>query len=112
MVPLSSGLLVVEKGGLEGFTGGFGLKLSLLTQVMLQRKRDAELGICDFRPRNPRDEKCGGPRGLVDYARSQARSGTFRASTVTWCGAFMELEEFSKVLLNEAWSAKTSLCIT
>ena len=79
---------------------------------MLQRKRDAELGICDFRPRNPRDEKCGGPRGLVDYARGQALSGTLRAPTIRLCRACMDPEEFSKVWPIEAWRAEASLCIT
>ena len=79
---------------------------------MLQRKRDSELGIGDSRLLNLRDETLGGPRGLVDHVRGQERSGALRASTVSWCGACMDPEEFSKVLLNEAWSAETSLCIT
>ena len=79
---------------------------------MLQRKRDSELGIGNSRLLNLRDETLGRPRGLVDHVRGQERSGALRASTVTWCGAFMELEEFSKAFLNEAWSAETSLCIT
>ena len=105
MTAFSSGSAVFEKRGPDWFSGRFGLKLSLLTQVMLQRKRDAELGIGDFRPRNPRDEKCGAPRGLVDYARGQALSGTLRAPTIRLCGACMDPEEFSKVWLIKTWRA-------
>ena len=32
---------------------------------MLQRKRDSELGIGDFRLRNPKNEQLSGPMGLV-----------------------------------------------
>ena len=105
MTELSFGGAVFEKRGPDWFSGRFGLKLSLLTQVMLQRKRDAELGICDFCPRNPNVEKCGAPRGLVDYARGQALSGTLRASTIRLCGACMDPEEFWKVWLIETWRA-------
>ena len=79
---------------------------------MLQRKRDSELGIGDFHLRNPTNEQLGGPRGLDDHGRGQARSGALRASTGRCCGACMDPEEFSKVWLTEAWRAKASLCIT
>ena len=49
---------------------------------MLKRKRDAELGIGDFHLQNPRNEQLGGPKGLDDHGRSQARSDALRASTV------------------------------
>ena len=79
---------------------------------MLQRKRDAELGIADFRLRNPRNEQLGGPRGLDDHGRGQAGSGALRASTGRWGGACMDPEEFSKVLVIKVWRAEASLCIT
>ena len=79
---------------------------------MLKRKRDPELGIGDFHLRNPRNEQLEGPRGLDDHGRGQARLGAVMASTGRWCGACMDPEEFSKVLLTEAWSAEASLCIT
>ena len=109
---LSFGGAVSEKGGLEGFSGAFDRNLSLLTQVMLKRKRDSELGIGDFRLRNPRNEQLSGPSGLVDHGRGKEFSGVLRASIVRWCGACMEPEEFSKVWLIEALRAKASLCIT
>ena len=112
MLPLSSGSAVAEKGGPDWFSGAFARKLSLLTQVMLQRKRDSELGIGDFRLRNPRKAQHGGPRGLDDHGRGQARSGALRASTLRWCGACMDPEEFSKVWLIEARHEEESLCIT
>ena len=102
---LSSGSAVAEKGGLEGFSGAFGRNLSLLTHLMPKRNRDAEEEKGDFRPRNPRDEKCGAPRGPADHARGQALSGTLRASTIRLCGACMDPEEFSKVWLIETWRA-------
>ena len=105
MVAFSFGSAVAEKGGLEGFSGAFDRSLSLLTQVMLKRKRDSELGIGDFRQRNPRNEQFGGLRCPDDHARGQARSGALRASTGWWCGACMDPEEFSKVWLIEAWRA-------
>ena len=70
---------------------------------MLQRRRESELGICDFRLRNPRNEQLGRPRVLVDHGRDQARSGALRASTVRLGGACMDPDEFSKVWLIEAW---------
>ena len=79
---------------------------------MLKRKRDSELGIIDFRLRNPRNKQRGGPRVLVDHARGQALSGILRASTLRWCGACIDPEEFSKLWLIEAWRAEASLCIT
>ena len=79
---------------------------------MLQRKRDSELGIGDFRLRNPRNEQLGRPRGLDDQRRGQARSGTLRSPTVRWGGACMDPDEFYKVWLIEAWRAEASLCIT
>ena len=79
---------------------------------MLQRKRGSELGIGDFRLRTPRNEKLGGPRGLVDHGRGQARSSAPRAPTVRRCGACIDLEEFSKLRIIEAWHAVASLCIT
>ena len=100
---LSSGSAVFEKSGPDWFSGAFERNLSLLTQVMLKRKKDSELGIIYFRLRDPRNETCGGSRGLVDHARGQALSGTLRASTLRWCGACMDPEEFSKVWLIEAW---------
>ena len=100
---LSFGGAVSEKGGLEGFSGAFDRNLSLLTQVMLKRKRDSELGIGDFRLRNPTNEQLGAPRGQVDHGRGQARSGALRASTVRFGGACKDPEEFSKVWLIEAW---------
>ena len=101
-----------EKSGPDWFSGAFGRNLSLLTQVMLQRERNSELRIGDFRLRNPRNEQLGGPSGLVDHARGQALSGTLRASTLRWGGACMDPEEFSKVWLIEARRAEASLCIT
>ena len=112
MPALSSGLLVAEKSGPDWFSGAFDRNLSLLTQVMLKRKRDAELGIGDFHLQNPRNEQLGGLSGLVDQGRGQARSGALRASTVVRCGAFMDPEEFSKLWLTEAWRAEAPLCIT
>ena len=109
---LSLRLLELEKSGSDWFSGAFDRNLSLLTQVILKRKKDSELGIIDFHVRNPRNAKFGGPRGLVDHARGQALSGTLRASTLRCCGACMDPEEFSKVLLIEAWRAEASLCIT
>ena len=91
---LSSGGAVSEKGGLEGFSGAFGRNLSLLTQVMLQSFRDVELGIGDFRLRTPRNAQLGGPKGLDDQGRGQARSGALRAPTVRWYGGWMDPEEF------------------
>ena len=79
---------------------------------MLQRKRGSELGIGEFRLRNPTNEQLGAPRGQVDHGRGQARSGALRASTVRWGGACMDPEEFSKVWLIEARRAEASLCIT
>ena len=81
---LSFGSAVAEKSGPDWFSGCFGLKLSLLTQVMLKRKRDSELGIGDFRLRNPRYEKLVEPTILDGYARGQASSGALRASTIRW----------------------------
>ena len=52
---LFSGLLEPEKSGPDWFSGAFARNLSLLTQVMLQRERDSELGIGEFRLRNPRN---------------------------------------------------------
>ena len=109
---LSLRLLELEKSGPDWFSGAFGRNLSLLTQVMLQRKSDSELGIFEFRLRTPRNEQLGGPSGLDDNGGSQARSGALRASTVRWGGACMDPEEFSKVWLIEAWRAEASLCIT
>ena len=86
--------------------------MSLLTQVMLQRIRDSELGIGDFRLRNPRNEQLGGPRDLDKPGRGQAGSGALRASTGRWCGACMDPEEFSKVWPIEALRAEASLFIT
>ena len=79
---------------------------------MLQSFRDVELGIGNFRLRNPINEQLGGPRGLYDHSRGQARSRALRASTGRWCGACMDPEEFSKVWLIEARRAEASLCIT
>ena len=85
---------------------------SLLAKVMLKRIRDEELGIGDFRLRNPRYEQLVGPRGLDDHGRGQARSGALRGLTDRWCRGWMDPEEFSKVWLTEACSAEASLCIT
>ena len=103
MPAFSSGLLAAEKGGLEGFSGAFGRNLSLLTQVMLQRKRDSELGIGDFHLRNARNERLGGPRGPADHGRGQALSGALRALTVRWFRGWMDSEEFSKLRPHGAW---------
>ena len=64
---------------------------------MLKHIRDAELGIGDFRLRTPRNAQLGGPRGLDDHGRGQARSGALRAPTVRWGGGCMDPEEFSKL---------------
>ena len=67
---------------------------------MLKHIRDAELGIGDFRLRTPRNAQLGGPRGLDDHGRGQARSGALRAPTVRWGGGCMDPEEFSKLRLH------------
>ena len=45
---LSFGGAVSEKSGLEGFSGAFARNLSLLTQLMPKRSRDAEEEKGDF----------------------------------------------------------------
>ena len=100
---LSFGGAVSEKGGLEGFSGAFGRSLSLLTEVMLKRKRDSELGIGDFRLRTPRNELLGAPKGPEDHASGQAGSGALRAPTVRWGGGWKEAVEFSKLRPHGPW---------
>ena len=100
---LSSGLLVAEKGGPDGFSGAFARNLSLLTQVMLKRKKDSELGIGDFRLRTARNERLGGPRGPADHGRGQALSGALRALTGRWFRGWMDSEEFSKLRPHGQW---------
>ena len=97
LLPLSSGLLEREKSGPDGFSGAFGRNLSLLTQVMLKRTKDSELGIGDFSLRTARNERLGGPRGPADHGRGQALSGALRALTGRWFRGWMDSEEFSKL---------------
>ena len=100
---LSFGGAVSEKGGLEGFSGAFDRNLSLLTQVMLKRKKDSELGIGDFRLRTARNERLGGPRVPADHGRGQALSGALRALTGRWFRGWMDSEEFSKLRPHGQW---------
>ena len=109
---LSFGLLEREKSGPDWFSGAFGRNLSLLTQVMLQRERDSELGIGDFRLRTPRNEKPSGPRGLVDHGRGKGLSGALRASSFMRFRACMDPKKILKVWLIVEWYAEESLCIT
>ena len=68
---------------------------------MLKHIKDAGQGFGDYHLQNPRDEKLVEPRGLDDHARGQARSGALRASTLMWCGGWMDSEKFSKLRPHE-----------
>ena len=70
MPELSSGSAVFEKSGPDLFSGAFARKLSLLTQLMPKRSRDAEEEKGDFQGKARLSEKklrMSEDQQLVDY---------------------------------------------